>query len=253
MGQNSEAGTVWPCGGLAGPGPAGGKGAHPRGWGGPGRSLGTAPLLAVGPALLLGLCPVPGEGGARGRGLTLTCPWLWAAPRASRGPEGAPLVLSRPSGGPCSPQDVFEMRFAKMPDEPAEVPALAAPAAPASGKGTESSRSSEESSSESGSSDSEEERATRLAELQEQVSRPRRWAQGGCRCTVPLAGPSGQRPRPGCLVLPQKGWDGGAGRSHTVGPQRPDTGSHGREAAQPGPLTVHPPHSPRSHTGTTIR
>ncbi|XP_015449663.1 bromodomain-containing protein 3 isoform X1 [Pteropus alecto] len=66
-------------------------------------------------------------------------------------------------------QDVFEMRFAKMPDEPAEVPALAAPAAPASGKGTESSRSSEESSSESGSSDSEEERATRLAELQEQL------------------------------------------------------------------------------------
>nr|KAF6483291.1 bromodomain containing 3 [Rousettus aegyptiacus] len=66
-------------------------------------------------------------------------------------------------------QDVFEMRFAKMPDEPAEVPVLAAPAAPASGKGTESSRSSEESSSESGSSDSEEERATRLAELQEQL------------------------------------------------------------------------------------
>ncbi|XP_023376822.1 bromodomain-containing protein 3, partial [Pteropus vampyrus] len=66
-------------------------------------------------------------------------------------------------------KDVFEMRFAKMPDEPAEVPALAAPAAPASGKGTESSRSSEESSSESGSSDSEEERATRLAELQEQL------------------------------------------------------------------------------------
>ncbi|XP_036757322.2 bromodomain-containing protein 3 isoform X2 [Manis pentadactyla] len=66
-------------------------------------------------------------------------------------------------------QDVFEMRFAKMPDEPAEVPALPAPAAAVVSKGTESSRSSEESSSDSGSSDSEEERATRLAELQEQL------------------------------------------------------------------------------------
>ncbi|XP_032334755.1 bromodomain-containing protein 3 isoform X3 [Camelus ferus] len=66
-------------------------------------------------------------------------------------------------------QDVFEMRFAKMPDEPVEAPALPAPAAPVVSKGTESSRSSEESSSDSGSSDSEEERATRLAELQEQV------------------------------------------------------------------------------------
>ncbi|XP_013362127.1 PREDICTED: bromodomain-containing protein 3 [Chinchilla lanigera] len=66
-------------------------------------------------------------------------------------------------------QDVFEMRFAKMPDEPMEVPALPAPAAPVVSKGTESSRSSEESSSDSGSSDSEEERATRLAELQEQL------------------------------------------------------------------------------------
>ncbi|XP_021563553.1 bromodomain-containing protein 3 [Carlito syrichta] len=65
-------------------------------------------------------------------------------------------------------QDVFEMRFAKMPDEPAEAPALPAPAVPVAGKGAESSRSSEESSSDSGSSDSEEERATRLAELQEQ-------------------------------------------------------------------------------------
>lgn len=86
-------------------------------------------------------------------------------------------------------QDVFEMRFAKMPDEPAEVPVLAAPAAPASGKGTESSRSSEESSSESGSSDSEEERATRLAELQEQVSLP---------CVLPLGGPLDQE-EPGAL------------------------------------------------------
>ncbi|XP_045145292.1 bromodomain-containing protein 3 [Echinops telfairi] len=66
-------------------------------------------------------------------------------------------------------QDVFEMRFAKMPDEPAEAPAPPAPAAPAVSKGAESSRSSEESSSDSGSSDSEEERATRLAELQEQL------------------------------------------------------------------------------------
>ncbi|PNJ45187.1 bromodomain-containing protein 3 isoform X1 [Pongo pygmaeus] len=66
-------------------------------------------------------------------------------------------------------QDVFEMRFAKMPDEPVEAPALPAPAAPMVSKGAESSRSSEESSSDSGSSDSEEERATRLAELQEQL------------------------------------------------------------------------------------
>ncbi|XP_021493036.1 bromodomain-containing protein 3 isoform X1 [Meriones unguiculatus] len=66
-------------------------------------------------------------------------------------------------------QDVFEMRFAKMPDEPIEAPALPAPTAPVVSKGAESSRSSEESSSDSGSSDSEEERATRLAELQEQT------------------------------------------------------------------------------------
>ncbi|XP_069435922.1 bromodomain-containing protein 3 isoform X2 [Ovis canadensis] len=66
-------------------------------------------------------------------------------------------------------QDVFEMRFAKMPDEPAEAPVLPAPAAPVVSKGVESSRSSDESSSDSGSSDSEEERATRLAELQEQL------------------------------------------------------------------------------------
>uniref|UniRef100_G1TQT7 Bromodomain containing 3 n=1 Tax=Oryctolagus cuniculus TaxID=9986 RepID=G1TQT7_RABIT len=66
-------------------------------------------------------------------------------------------------------QDVFEMRFAKMPDEPAETPALPAPAAPVVSKGAESSRSSQETSSDSGSSDSEEERATSLAELQEQL------------------------------------------------------------------------------------
>ncbi|XP_006863774.1 PREDICTED: bromodomain-containing protein 3 [Chrysochloris asiatica] len=66
-------------------------------------------------------------------------------------------------------QDVFEMRFAKMPDEPVEAPAPPVPAAPVVSKGAESSRSSEDSSSDSGSSDSEEERATRLAELQEQL------------------------------------------------------------------------------------
>ncbi|XP_027505522.1 LOW QUALITY PROTEIN: bromodomain-containing protein 3 [Corapipo altera] len=66
-------------------------------------------------------------------------------------------------------QDVFEMRFAKMPDEPAEAPPSPPPTAPVVSKSTESSHSSEESSSDSDSSDSEEERATRLAELQEQL------------------------------------------------------------------------------------
>nr|XP_060613451.1 bromodomain-containing protein 3 isoform X2 [Anolis sagrei ordinatus] len=66
-------------------------------------------------------------------------------------------------------QDVFEMRFAKMPDEPAEPPPPPPPAAPVVSKSMESSHSSEESSSDSDSSDSEEERATRLAELQEQL------------------------------------------------------------------------------------
>nr|XP_020667908.1 bromodomain-containing protein 3 [Pogona vitticeps] len=66
-------------------------------------------------------------------------------------------------------QDVFEMRFAKMPDDPAEPPPPPPPpAAPVVSKSVESSHSSEESSSDSDSSDSEEERATRLAELQEQ-------------------------------------------------------------------------------------
>lgn len=89
-------------------------------------------------------------------------------------------------------QDVFEMRFAKMPDEPAEAPALPAPAAPVVSKGTESSRSSEESSSDSASSDSEEERATRLAELQEQVSPPALQA-----AAVPPRGPGAG---PGALL-----------------------------------------------------
>ncbi|CAH2316689.1 bromodomain-containing 3 isoform X1 [Pelobates cultripes] len=66
-------------------------------------------------------------------------------------------------------QDVFEMRFAKMPDEPIDAPAPPPTAAPVVSKSTESSHTSEESSSDSDTSDSEEERATRLAELQEQV------------------------------------------------------------------------------------
>ncbi|XP_018614868.1 bromodomain-containing protein 3b isoform X11 [Scleropages formosus] len=66
-------------------------------------------------------------------------------------------------------QDVFEMRFAKMPDEPAELtPPSAPPTSAVVSKSTESSESSGDTSS-SDSSDSEEERATRLAELQEQV------------------------------------------------------------------------------------
>uniref|UniRef100_A0A8C9RS51 Bromodomain containing 3 n=1 Tax=Scleropages formosus TaxID=113540 RepID=A0A8C9RS51_SCLFO len=65
-------------------------------------------------------------------------------------------------------QDVFEMRFAKMPDEPAELtPPSAPPTSAVVSKSTESSESSGDTSS-SDSSDSEEERATRLAELQEQ-------------------------------------------------------------------------------------
>lgn len=67
-------------------------------------------------------------------------------------------------------QDVFEMRFAKMPDEPVEeAPPPAPPAAPVVSKSTESSESSGNTSTDSDSSDSEEERATRLAELQEQL------------------------------------------------------------------------------------
>ncbi|XP_039204282.1 bromodomain-containing protein 3 isoform X2 [Crotalus tigris] len=66
-------------------------------------------------------------------------------------------------------QDVFEMRFAKMPDEPADPPPPPLPTAPVVSKSTESSHSSEGTSSDSDSSDSEEERATRLAELQEQL------------------------------------------------------------------------------------
>lgn len=80
-------------------------------------------------------------------------------------------------------QDVFEMRFAKMPDEPETKPLVSAPAptlhhpapvkpqpplAPVASSSDSSSDSSSE--SESSTDDSEEERAQRLAELQEQVS-----------------------------------------------------------------------------------
>lgn len=105
----------------------------------------------------------------------LTCPQRasrlqgGAAPHFPRCP-GARQGEARLHSGACCPQDVFEMRFAKMPDEPSEVPTIPAPTAPAANKAAPSSHSSEESSSDSGSSDSEEERATRLAELQEQVT-----------------------------------------------------------------------------------
>ncbi|XP_034045681.1 bromodomain-containing protein 4 isoform X3 [Thalassophryne amazonica] len=79
-------------------------------------------------------------------------------------------------------QDVFEMRFAKMPDEPESKPLVSAPAPalhhpapvkpqPPLGRVSPSSDSSSDSSSESESStdDSKEERAQRLAELQEQL------------------------------------------------------------------------------------
>ncbi|XP_053318931.1 bromodomain-containing protein 4 isoform X2 [Spea bombifrons] len=73
-------------------------------------------------------------------------------------------------------QDVFEMRFAKMPDEPEEAPApapslaLGPPAPSIKGPPPTSSDSSSDSSSDTeSSSDSEEERAQRLAELQEQL------------------------------------------------------------------------------------
>ncbi|XP_045064073.1 bromodomain-containing protein 3-like isoform X7 [Coregonus clupeaformis] len=60
-------------------------------------------------------------------------------------------------------QDVFEMRFAKMPDEPAEL------SPGAGGLVSKGDNSSSGDSSSSDSSDSEEERASRLAELQEQL------------------------------------------------------------------------------------
>ncbi|MEQ2209430.1 hypothetical protein XENOCAPTIV_030018 [Xenoophorus captivus] len=92
---------------------------------------------------------------------------------------GAPYTMVQSD---CVPQDVFEMRFAKMPDEPDLKPLVSAPTPtlhhPAPVKPqpplalvASSSDSSSDSSSESESStdDSEEERAQRLAELQEQL------------------------------------------------------------------------------------
>ncbi|XP_071008993.1 bromodomain-containing protein 3-like isoform X10 [Oncorhynchus clarkii lewisi] len=73
-------------------------------------------------------------------------------------------------------QDVFEMRFAKMPDEPVEL------SPGAGGLVSKGDNSSSGDSSSTDSSDSEEERATRLAELQEQcisVERPNGSGQGG--------------------------------------------------------------------------
>ncbi|XP_071008992.1 bromodomain-containing protein 3-like isoform X9 [Oncorhynchus clarkii lewisi] len=78
-------------------------------------------------------------------------------------------------------QDVFEMRFAKMPDEPVEL------SPGAGGLVSKGDNSSSGDSSSTDSSDSEEERATRLAELQEQVGaeqcisveRPNGSGQGG--------------------------------------------------------------------------
>ncbi|XP_051960949.1 bromodomain-containing protein 3-like isoform X2 [Xyrauchen texanus] len=77
-------------------------------------------------------------------------------------------------------QDVFEMRFAKMPDEPVEV--LGVGGAGVVSKSTVTSESSGNSTSDS--SDSEEERATRLAELQEQV---------GAEQCISLEHPNGSR------------------------------------------------------------
>ncbi|XP_039624886.1 bromodomain-containing protein 2-like isoform X2 [Polypterus senegalus] len=70
-------------------------------------------------------------------------------------------------------QDVFEFRFAKMPDEPSESQMMVMTPLPMevlkSSSESESEESSESSSESSESSDSEEERANRLAELQEQL------------------------------------------------------------------------------------
>lgn len=82
------------------------------------------------------------------------------------GGGGGAGQLQRPCSSALCLQDVFEMRFAKIPDEglEASVPSTT----PLVSKSTASSDSSNNSSSDE-SSDSEEERATRLAELQEQV------------------------------------------------------------------------------------
>uniref|UniRef100_A0A3Q4I5R4 Bromodomain containing 4 n=1 Tax=Neolamprologus brichardi TaxID=32507 RepID=A0A3Q4I5R4_NEOBR len=66
-------------------------------------------------------------------------------------------------------QDVFEMRFAKMPDEPESKPLVSAPPPLAHVASSSDSSSDSSSESESSTDDSEEERAQRLAELQEQL------------------------------------------------------------------------------------
>ncbi|XP_041091278.1 bromodomain-containing protein 2-like isoform X1 [Polyodon spathula] len=66
-------------------------------------------------------------------------------------------------------QDVFEFKFAKMPDEPLQATPPAMAPLPLGGASSASEESSASSSESSDSSDSEEERANRLAELQEQV------------------------------------------------------------------------------------
>lgn len=66
-------------------------------------------------------------------------------------------------------QDVFEFKFAKMPDEPLQTTPPALAPLPLGGASSDSEESSASSSESSDSSDSEEERANRLAELQEQV------------------------------------------------------------------------------------
>lgn len=77
-------------------------------------------------------------------------------------------------------QDVFEMRFAKMPDEPVEL------SPGAGGLVSKGDNSSSVDSSSSDSSDSEEERATRLAELQEQVGAEQVGFRSEVRPTTPL-------------------------------------------------------------------
>ncbi|MGH0177320.1 UNVERIFIED_CONTAM: hypothetical protein FKN15_074983 [Acipenser sinensis] len=66
-------------------------------------------------------------------------------------------------------KDVFEFKFAKMPDEPLQTTPPAPVPLPLGGASSDSEESSASSSESSDSSDSEEERANRLAELQEQL------------------------------------------------------------------------------------
>lgn len=179
---------------------------------------------------------------------------------------------SRTQAAPALPQDVFEMRFAKMPDEPAEAPVLPAPAAPVVSKGAESSRSSEESSSDSASSDSEEERATRLAELQEQVRLalpaalavlPRStWGRGGKRCSEgPVAAPAGLAPPTMLWSLggpvprrcPRKSFLAGRRSQQPRGvwpSSHMGAASLRNEAALPWPLTRGPRLTPHFHIGS---